>query len=51
MEQGTRYLQKNFSPSLSFFCLQLYSVDANPERKEFLDSLFEYMHKKGIGGN
>ncbi len=28
-------------------CLQLYNLSLDPERKEFLDKLFNYMQSKG----
>lgn len=28
-------------------CLQLYELDADPKRKEFLDDLFSFMQKRG----
>lgn len=30
-----------------FFILQLYELDSDPKRKEFLDDLFVFMQKKG----
>lgn len=30
-----------------FFLFQLYDVDKNPERKEFLDNLFSFMQQRG----
>lgn len=30
-----------------FILFQLYEIDDNPKRKEFLDDLFTYMQKKG----
>lgn len=35
-------------PSLS--CPQLYELDEDPKRKEFLDDLFGFMQKRGKGG-
>lgn len=36
------------SPPLSLSShLQLYNLSGEPERKEFLDKLFDYMQKKG----
>ena len=29
------------------FCFQLYEIDENPKRKEFLDDLFSFMQKRG----
>lgn len=31
--------------------LQLYELDGDPERKEFLDDLFIFMQKRGKGGD
>lgn len=31
----------------SLLCLQLYELDADPKRKEFLDDLFSFMQKRG----
>lgn len=36
------------TPSLS--CPQLYELDEDPKRKEFLDDLFGFMQKRGKGG-
>lgn len=33
--------------SWEIFFPQLYNLSDNPERKEFLDKLFDYMQKKG----
>lgn len=30
-----------------FFLLQLYELDDNPDRKEFLDNLFTFMQQRG----
>jgi hypothetical protein len=30
-----------------FFLFQLYEIDDNPKRKEFLDELFAFMQKRG----
>ena len=30
-----------------FFLLQLYEIDDNPKRKEFLDDCFAFMQKRG----
>lgn len=42
-------MRQNFS--LCFFLgglgLQLYELDSDPERKEFLDDLFVFMQKRG----
>lgn len=31
-------------------CPQLYELDEDPKRKEFLDDLFGFMQKRGKGG-
>lgn len=31
----------------SLLCPQLYELDADPKRKEFLDDLFSFMQKRG----
>jgi len=30
-----------------FFLFQLYELDENPDRKEFLDNLFTFMQQRG----
>lgn len=34
----------------TLFCPQLYELDEDPKRKEFLDDLFSFMQKRGKGG-
>lgn len=49
MTPGTRW-----AVSLCFFLgsgLQLYELDSDPERKEFLDDLFIFMQKRGKCGD
>lgn len=50
-------LPSPFSPAcagstdlVSLSCLQLYELDEDPKRKEFLDDLFGFMQKRGKGG-
>ena len=45
---------KKFTPNYlhiifinNLFLLQLYEIDDNPKRKEFLDDLFSFMQKRG----
>lgn len=38
------------STDLSLFSPQLYELDEDPKRKEFLDDLFSFMQKRGKGG-
>ena len=38
-------------PLSSLSSTQLYNLSAEPERKEFLDKLFDYMQKKGGWAN
>jgi hypothetical protein len=33
--------------TFAFFLFQLYEIDENPKRKEFLDELFSYMQNRG----
>ena len=35
------------SSFVSLFFFQLYEIDDNPKRKEFLDELFSFMQKRG----
>lgn len=38
------------STDCSLSCPQLYELDEDPKRKEFLDDLFSFMQKRGKGG-
>lgn len=50
----SREVKSTFSYTvlLTFFCLfflmQLYELDSDPKRKEFLDDLFSFMQKRGM---
>ncbi len=37
-----------FFLSVCVFHMQLYELDSDPKRKEFLDNLFSFMQKRGI---
>ena len=45
----TKYFDGNeiCSPLSSSFLFQLYEINDDPKRKEFLDDLFSYMQKRG----
>lgn len=36
-----------YKPSNLYSRLQLYEIDDNPKRREFLDEIFSFMQKRG----